>query len=570
MPEEFSVLVDKDVPMKTRDGVVLRSDVYRPVTPGRHPVLLGRTHYGKETWGRWIEPERTVRRGYVVVVNDMRGQFASEGDFDPFVTDVDDSYDVVEWCAAQPWSDGKVGMFGSSSGGFVQLLAAVSQAPHLVAIAPMQTWSSFGRGNVYDPGGGYTMLQWWALLQANTDPEHRLGEDRPDYAELRAGAARAEHEIARWYRHLPLCEFPPLPREVAPWYYRWLEHPDDDEHWRALDASAHYDRIRTPALHLVGWFDRFSVGTLRNYGGILARGATRQARAHAKLVIGPWPHGVPVRTASGDRQFGPAASVDARELVLRWYDHWLKGVDTGMLDEPPVRLYVLGEDVWRDEAAWPLDRARPTRWYLRSGGRANTRGGDGALSVEAPGAEPADSYVYDPADPTPSVAGAVRRPDGPADQGPVEDRDDVLVFSSPPLDREVEVTGPIVAHLWASSSALDTDWVVKVCDVHPDGYVLRLSDGMIRARYRRSQAEPSPLEPGRVEEYVIELLPTSNLFRRGHRIRVEVASASFPAFDRNLNTGNPLGADSSGVPAVQLVHHDAEHPSHVVLPIIPR
>jgi uncharacterized protein len=569
-PEEFSVLVEKNVPMKTRDGVVLRSDVYRPVLDGRYPVLLGRTHYGKETWGRWIAPEHTVQQGYVVVINDMRGQFASEGEFDPFVTDVDDSYDVVEWCAAQPWSNAKVGMFGSSSGGFVQLLAAMSQPPHLMAIAPMQSWSSFGRGNVFDPGGGYTMLQWWALLQANTDPEHRLGENRPDYSELRVVATRAEHEIARWYRHLPLGEFPPLPREIAPWYYRWIGHPDDDDYWRGLDASAHYGRIRTPALHLIGWFDRFSVGTLRNYAGILERGATPEARTHAKLVIGPWPHGVPVRTTSGDRHFGPAASVDARALALRWYDHWLKGIDTGMLEEPPVRLYVLGEDVWRDELEWPLARARYTRYYLRSEGRANTRAGDGALSTDAPGAEPADSYVYDPADPTPSVAGRVSRPDGPSDQGPIEDREDVLVFSTPPLEHDVEVTGPIVAQLWASSSARDADWVVKVCDVYPDGYAFRLSDGMIRARYRRSQAQPLPLEPGRVENYVIELLPTSNLFRRGHRIRVEVASANFPAFDRNLNTGNALGTDEAGVPAVQLLYHDAERPSHVVLPIIPR
>jgi putative CocE/NonD family hydrolase len=277
-----------------------------------------------------------------------------------------------------------------------------------------------------------------------------------------------------------------------------------------------------------------------------------------------------VRTTSGDRHFGPAASVDARALVLRWYDHWLKGVDTGMLEEPPVRLYVLGEDVWRDELEWPLARARYTRYYLRSEGRANTRAGDGALSADAPGAEPADSYVYDPADPTPSVAGRVSRPDGPSDQGPIEDREDVLVFSTPPLEHDVEVTGPIVAHLWASSSARDADWVVKVCDVYPDGYVFRLSDGMIRARYRHSQAQPLPLEPGRVENYVIELLPTSNLFRRGHRIRVEVASANFPAFDRNLNTGNALGTDEAGVPAVQLLYHDAERPSHVVLPIIPR
>src|SRR5262245_38367891 len=570
MREAFTVIVEKDVALTARDGTVLRSDVYRPADAGRYPVLLGRTQYGKETWGAWIAPERTAGQGYVVVVNDMRGQFASEGEFDPFRYDVEDSYDVVEWCAAQPWSDGKVGMFGSSSCGFVQLLAAVAQPPHLVAIAPKQTWSSFGRGCVYDPGGAFSMYtQEWALLQTNIDPDGRIGRERPDHAAVRQAAARAMWQVGRWHQHLPVRELPPLPHDVAPYYFRWLEHPDHDAYWQPLNVAAQYERIQVPALHLVGWFDRFAVGTVQNYRGILERGGAA-ARRHQKLVIGPWPHGVPVIDASGDQHYGPAGSVDVRALVLRWYDYWLKGIANGVLDEPPVRLFILGENAWRDEREWPLARTRYTRYYLHSGGRANTLDGDGALSPLPPEDEPPDSYLYDPADPTPSVPGRPERPRGSVDQRAIERRGDVLVYSTPPLARDTEVTGPVVAHLWAATSAPDTDWLVKLVDVYPDGYVFRLSEGVLRARYRESQERPTLLEPGQLYAYTIELAPVGNLFRAGHRIRVEVASASFPQYDRNMNTGHAFGEDTVGVAAVQLVYHDGAHPSYVELPVIPR
>src|SRR5579872_187167 len=257
MNEAFSVVVDKNVATKTRDGTLLRSDVYRPAADGRYPVLLGRTQYNKESWGAWISPAHTAAAGYVVVINDMRGQFASDGEFDPFVYDIEDSYDVEEWCAEQPWYNGKIGMFGSSSCGFVQLQTAVSQPPHLVAIAPKQTWSSFGRGCVYDSGGGYSMYtQEWALMQTNIDPRRRIGQERTDYAARRQATTHALWNVSHWHRHLPVSELPPLQQEYAPYYYRWLEHPDHDEFWAKRDIVAQYDKIRTPALHLVGWFDR--------------------------------------------------------------------------------------------------------------------------------------------------------------------------------------------------------------------------------------------------------------------------------------------------------------------------
>jgi putative CocE/NonD family hydrolase len=557
------VVVELDVAVPMRDGTRLRCDVYRPASDGRFPVILGRTTYGKSTWGRWIEPERTAAAGFVVVVNDMRGHFASEGELDPFATDVADGYDSVEWCAAQPWSNGRVGMFGSSACGFSQLQAAAGRPPHLAAIAPMQTWTAFGRGCVYDPGGAFSMYtQEWALLVATSDPARVIGADRPDFALRYAELARARWEVGRWHAHLPVGELPPLPRDVAPWFYRWLEHPEHDGWWQGRDVTPALPELALPGLHLVGWYDRFCRSTVANFQSLRAHGPQ-------KLVIGPWPHGVPVQTASGDRHFGPAAWVDARELVIRWYDRWLRDAPNGIDDEPPVRLYVLGQDAWRDAADWPVPGTRFTAFHLRSGGSANTRAGDGVLSSTPPADEPPDTYLYDPSDPTPSVPGRMARPSGSVDQGPIEDRRDVLCYTTPPLERDLDVIGPVTARIWASSSALDTDWLVKLVDVAPDGRVDRLCEGMVRARYRESHATPTLLDPGRAYAFDIDLGPVGNRFTAGHRVRVEVASASFPQFDRNMNTGGTFGTETTGIVARQRVLHDAEHASQIVLPIVP-
>jgi putative CocE/NonD family hydrolase len=572
MPGSFTVVVEKDVPLTTRDGTILRSDVYRPQAEGTYPVLLGRTQYNKETWGAWMQPERTAGEGYVVVLNDMRGQYTSEGEFDPHVYEVDDSYDVIEWCAAQPWSTGKVGMFGSSACGFVQLLAAVGQPPHLTAIAPKETWSNYGRGCVYDQGGGFSLYHLqWCMRATFGDPSKRIGRDRPDFAAQYQAVSDAIWDMGRWYQHLPLLEdMPVYPRELAPFYYRSLEHPDNGEYWDNRNVADKYARMQTPALHLVGWFDRFCISTVQNYLGIRDQSTSEVARRGQKLIIGPWPHSVPVATASGEHSWGPNGYVDVRGLMLRWYDYWLKGIDNGYLDEPPVRLFILGENAWRDEQEWPLARTQYVEYYLHSGGSANTLDGDGTLSTRPPSDEPIDVYLYDPSDPTPSVPGVMERPTGPVDQRPIEQRQDVLVYTSPPLERDTEITGPVVAHLWAATSAVDTDWVVKLVDVHPDGYAFPLSPGMIRARYRESQSRQKLLEPDRVYEYTIEMRPVGNLFKAGHRIRVEIASAIFPEFDANFNTGGVFGTESKGIVATQRVFHDAERPSHVVLPIVPR
>jgi putative CocE/NonD family hydrolase len=571
-----AVVVERDIEIAMRDGVRLRADVYRPQGQGRWPVLLGRTCYGKESWGAWIEPVRTAAEGYAVVINDTRGGFGSEGEFKPFFHDIADGYDVIEWCGVQPWSTGRVGMFGSSAPGFVQLLAAMGRPPHLVAIAPMQTWSSFARGCVYDPGGAFLVSTLrWALHQASIDPGRRLDAGRPGFTERRQAALRAMWELGRWSLHRPLTELPALPPEVSGYFHEWLAHPDQDEFWWPLDVEDRYGAIEVPALHLVGWFDKFALGSARNYRGLAAGAGSERARRGQRIVFGPWPHGLPVRSATGHGHFGPAGEVDVRDLVLQWYDHWLKGKDTELFRRPPVRIFVLGENAWRWEEDWPPPGARFTEWFLHSGGRAGGGaaggpGSDGRLSCEPPGSEPCDAYVYDPADPAPSLTLRLEELGPPPDPRVVERRPDVLFFATPALAEEVEVTGPVRVRLWASTSAPDTDWVARLCDLGSEGSVRALSEGMVRARYRRSQREPAPAPPGEACEYEIELVPVSNLFRVGHRIRLEITSSAAPLYHPNLNTGGGYEEAGAGTRATQVVYHDRERPSRAVLPIVSR
>lgn len=569
MTSEFRVVVDKDVPVPMRDGTVLRADVYRPADDGEHPVLLGRTPYGKDTWGRWIDPVRTAGEGFVVVINDLRGAFASDGEFLPFFSDITDGYDTVEWCAAQPWSNGRVGMFGSSAPGFVQLLAAVAQPPHLVAIAPMQTWWSFGQGCAYDISGAFCLYtSEWALIQSLADPARRLGADRPGYAERVETVAAALADRASWQANLPVGPLPGLPEDLGDWYLRWLAHPPGDELWTPLDISRRYQDITVPALHLVGWFDRFCRPTIDNYRGLRDGAGSALAREHQKLVIGPWPHGLPVQPDVGDARYGAKGTVDARRLVLDWYDHWLRDGDDRVVREPRVRYFVQGVDEWREADDWPV-HPTATAVHLRSRGRANSAAGDGWLAADAPpGDEPSDAFRHDPADPVPSVPGRPDRPRGPVDERSTQDRADVLVYRTAPLETPLELVGPVTARLWGTTTARDADWVVKLVDIHPDGYVRRITWGMVRARHRDGWDAPAPVEPGTAVCYDVTLLPTAYVVGVGHRLAVEVAGSSFPEFDRNLGTGNPTGADGPDAvaPFVQLVHHDAGRPSHVLLP----
>ncbi|HKQ97381.1 MAG TPA: CocE/NonD family hydrolase [Candidatus Polarisedimenticolia bacterium] len=575
IPELGNFVVEANVPVPMRDGVVLRADVYRPSGAGRHPVLLMRTPYGKDdVIAAGDEPTvlRGARSGYAVVVQDVRGRYHSDGNFNPYRNEGRDGYDSIEWAAAQPWSNGRVGTLGLSYPGAVQWLAAMEAPPHLVSMSPAMTFASARHFFYY---GGAFNHDWMRWILNYIAPEERRRRDLKDgpRSEKEAEAIWAKR---KWdlERFLPIGDLPEL-REVAPWYREWLEHPDDGDAWAFADVTAAYPRVGVPVLHLTGWHDSNygPIGATTNFTGMRERGATPESRQAQRLVIGPWDHGDPGigETRVGELDFGTNAPIDYYGLVLRWHDRWLKGIRNGIDETPPVRLFVMGENVWRDEDEWPLERAVQTPYYLRSSGDAATGKGGGHLAAEPPPAtETADRYVYDPRDPVVLENFEVM---GPRDRSALETRRDLLVYSTAPLEADVEVTGPVTAHLWVASSAVDTDFMVMLLDVHPDGRaynVMPIEAGIMRARYRESQSAPRLLTPDEPVELVIGDMVTSNLFRRGHRIRVHVTSSRFPVFDRNLNTGEAPANATRMVTARQTVLHDAAHPSRILLPVVPR
>ena len=581
MRSPLRLTVERDVAAPMRDGTVLYADVYRPEAPARYPVVLLRTPYNK-AFARiaylQLDPMRAAAHGYALVVQDTRGRYASEGEFYCFRHEVGDGYDTIEWAASQPWADGNVGMYGASYMGATQWLAALARPPHLRCLVPIITASDYHEGWTYQ-GGAFELglnLSWTlaTLVLANLG-HFGLGAEE---SRVRAELVEAVDHMCGPFERLPLADLPILRQHrLAEYYFDWLAHPEDDVYWQEWNIEARHAELTVPALNVGGWHDIFLGGTLRNYVGLRERGGSAAAR-ESRLIVGPWLHSTLFPNVNGEVDFGvlsQGVGIDLEGIMLRWFDHWLKGVDTGMLAEPPVKLFVLGENRWRDESEWPPARARATRYYLHSGGRANTLTGDGRLGVDTPGREPPDHYLYDPRNPVPTRGGGLccwpgAVPGGAYDQRPVEARPDVLVYTTPTLERAIEVTGPVTVTLWARTSVPDTDFTAKLVDVGPDGYARNLTDGIIRARYRNGTARAEPIEPGQIHEYRIDLWATSNLFRAGHRIRLEISSSNFPRFDRNPNTGGALATDRDLQPAAQTILHDAEHPSHVVLPVSPR
>ncbi|MGD1101638.1 MAG: CocE/NonD family hydrolase [Terriglobia bacterium] len=565
--EHYAVVVDRDVPAKMRDGVVLRADIYRPKAEGKFPVLLTRTPYDKRSeidFG-----PMAAAHSYVVVVQDVRGRFASEGEWYTFKYESQDGYDTVEWAAALPYSNGKVGMYSGSYVGATQMLAAIASPPHLAAIFPQVTASNYHDGWTYQ-GGAFALWfgqSWTSGLAMNT-LARRVGKDS---------------KASLWDTGLPLSDYPLLSTGtsagLANSYFDWLAHPDYDDYWKPISIDDHDANIRVPAYHQGGWYDIFLGGTLRNYMHIKARGGSDAARHGQRLLVGPWFHG-PFNGKTGDIDFGPSArngdrEFNINELRIRWFDYVLKGVANGLEKEKPVKIFVMGRNAWRDEDDWPLARAKNTRYYLHSQGNANTLSGNGVLSTAAPAAEPADKYTYDPADPTPTRGGGLccdnnHQPSGAFDQRPVEARDDVLVYSTPAFQEDFEVTGPITLELYASSSAVDTDFTGKLVDVWPNGYAQNLTDGILRARYRISPEKAEFMNPGEIYKLTLDLVATSSVFLKGHKLRVEISSSNFPHYDRNLNTGEDQGHSARMVKALNSVYHNGEHPSALILPVVPQ
>jgi len=549
-----------------RDGVILYADIYRPVGEGKHPVLVSRTPYSTERYPRSHEEALFYsRRGYVYVFQDVRGRHESDGKWEPFRDDIEDGYDTVEWAAKQPWSNGKVAMQGHSYGGHVQWRAAMAAPPSLVTIFPLVASTSLYHDWITLNGGwrlsfnfGWGAVRQESRIMQNVGPHNMAGPDAISYDKV------------LW--HQPLHTMQKLVGRNAQFYKDWLAHPDYDDYWKKINVEEVFDKIGIPVHTQGGWFDIFSQGTLRGFVGMSHHGKTEVAREKSHITIGAWGHG-PSRSV-GDLDFGETANVSRDELQLRWYDYWLRGVDNGLDTEPPVRLFVMGRNEWRYEDEYPLERTEYKNLYLHSGGSANSARGDGRLSWDEPaaGAQP-DRYTYDPDMPVPSVGGnnccGTPTPAGPRDQKAVESRNDVLVYTSDVIEEEIEVTGPVKVVLYASSDALDTDFVAKLVDVYPDGKAYNMAEGILRARYREGLDQPKLLEPGKVYKLEIDLVGTSVAFQKGHRIRVDVTSSHFPQFDRNPNTGEPFATSTTVKRARQTIHHSSQQPSHIVLPVIP-
>ncbi|MBA2738705.1 MAG: CocE/NonD family hydrolase [Nocardioidaceae bacterium] len=575
--------IEKSVQVAMRDGVRLATDVYRPAEEGRFPTIVSRLPYDKELpiVSFSFDTLRAVQAGYVVVVQDCRGRYASQGDFTAFVDEAADGADAIAWAAAQPWSTGAVGMVGGSYFGATQWLAATQAPAALRAIAPFVTTDQYYESWAYQ-GGAFQLgfnLHWCLLSLGLGELLRRLGAGTAtpeQFAEL-VVAVDGNDEL---YRRLPLTDMPLLD-ELAPYYQDWLAHPCYDGYWQATAPRESYDQIVVPALNMGGWYDLFLKGTIANYLGMKEHGGSEQARRQQRLVIGPWAHG-PLAGWFPERSYGLMSGTDASDITglqLRWFDQLLKGEETGVEGDKPVRLFVMGVDEWRDEDDWPLPDTDYVDYFLHSGGHANTAAGDGRLSVDGPADEPEDVYLYDPRDPVPTVGGPTFLPGlfiganaGPRDQRDVERRQDVLSYTSEPLAESLTVIGPVALVLHGSSSAPDTDFTGKLVDVWPDGRAEVLADGILRARYRDSFSEPSLLEPGQVYELRIDLVATANVFAVGHRIRLDVSSSNFPRFDRNTNTGATIATDGPDdvQQAVNRVHHTSVHPSRLVLPVIRR
>ena len=565
------IIIQHDVPMKTRDGVVLHADIYRPKSADKFPVILMRTPYDKSVnWA--ISPVfKMVPRGYVVIIQDVRGRYTSEGEWYPFRHEQADGYDAVEWAAALPFSDGKVGMMGASYVGATQMLAAIAQPPHLAAIAPNMTASNYHDGWTYQSGA---LEQWfdqnWTSQLAQNTLERLIDQN----TDARVGAPVLP--LANY----PVFNFGQLPADaqltaaIAPYYLDWLAHPDYDDYWKQWSIEENFSKIAVPMLQVGGWYDIFNAGTLRNYMGAKAHGATEAARTEQHLLIEIGGHSGFGRRI-GDVDFGPHAMENVyTDVILDWYDFLFKGIKNEFATDKPVKLFVMGANEYRQEDDWPPPQARNTKYFLHSGGKANSLRGDGSLSTSAPKSEPADNYVYNPANPAPTIGGPLccdqeHMEPGPRDQRAVEDRDDVLIYSIGPLSSDLEVTGPVTADLFVKSSAVDTDFTAKLVDVAPDGFAQDLTEGILRMRYRSSPEQATLMNPAQIYEISVDLWATSNVFLKGHSLRLEISSSNFPRFDRNLNTGEEIKFARTMVSASNTILHDAQHPSSLVLPVMP-
>jgi putative CocE/NonD family hydrolase len=556
-----TIHVEHNVMVPMRDGVTLATDIYYPAGEGPWPVLLSRTAYDKTHSAR--EAEMYVKHGYVVVTQDSRGLYASKGVWHPYTDEGPDGYDTQQWIGHQMWCSGKIGMFGTSYPAYTQVAPAVYRSPYVKALIPVSAQSS-NYGSVWGTDGilALALTASWAPQQQAIYKKKKL------------------HAV-NWMEvmnHLPLKSSQELTGVVSPFAQDAISHESYDGFWKQMSLREHFADFDVPALHVSGWYDLLLHETFLNYEGTSKFSKTETARKNQHLLIGPWGHGVRPLRPYGDVDFGPL-NLDWRETQLRWYDHYLKGEDNGVEKQAPVRIFVMGDNVWRDENEWPLARAKPTRYFLHSAGFANTRAGNGTLTLEADGQEPPDHYRYDPLNPVPTYGGHANgggprgvMSEGPLDQRVNEMRLDVLNYTSDKLTADMEVTGAPEVELSFSTDVPDTDFYATLSDVYPDGKAIVITEGSLRAKFRDSVEKPSLLEKGKIYTVKIPLWETSNAFKKDHQIRLHITSSNFPRFARNLNSGKNRAEETEADArvAAQTVYHDQVHSSSLLLPVIPR
>lgn len=578
------IIVEKNVPATMRDGTILRANVYRPEGNGPYPVLLTRIPYNKDFPGLLASFDllRLAESGYIVVVQDVRGRFSSEGEFRSFPQEFEDGFDTVEWAAKLPGADGQVGMWGMSYFGMTQWQAAVGRPTGLKALIPGITFGEYRNGLQYRGGARELFTFSWA--QSLIAPDLLTRKFRGDPAQLLPRLWELVgliDNLPYGFDTVPLNTLPD-PANLVPFAFDFLRAPLHDPRWDKAKIDGRYADVAADTLHIGGWYDCFCGETIRQYTAMREVAAARGSRP-PKLVMGPWSHGM-FASVVGEIDFGLASTGlflggrgDLTKLHLEWYDAVLKGNEAALAQRPPVELFVMGENRWRGYDAWPVLGTQEECWYLASGGHANTRGGDGTLARTMPPGDAADTYLYDPADPVPTRGGATLLPStltrGAVDQGPNEDRPDVLCYTSAPFTEPYTAIGTVGVTLFAATSAPDTDFVARLVDLYPDGRAIGVADGIIRASARESYPAPGVItivpgtliEPERVYEYSIDLWATAITFLPGHRLRVEITSSSFPRWDRNLNTGRD-GVDSAEMAvARQRILHDPAHPSRLTL-----
>ena len=550
------VKVEENVVVPMRDGIKLYANVYRPDDSGSFPVVLTRLPYGKDepycfmpVHGRYW-----AKKGYACVIQDVRGKYASEGTFEPFVNEANDGYDTLNWIARQPWCDGNIGMTGESYYGYTQLAAATLNHPNLKCIAPGVAALGIYGSCSYNFDDNAVSLQTMGGWVAGMTVDKTL---RP---------------VPLGYWHLPLVTMDEDAGVRSEFFKELVLHSPGDARWKRTSLQEKFNQIKIPAYHWSGWYDVILPGAIRGWLGIKEKSDSLEARRNQWLVIAPVDHELSPITTHRIGKIDIGAEAWSYDRIQRFFDYWLKGVDNGFDRTPRVEIFTIGDNKWRYENEWPLARTKFTRYYFHSKEGANTSGGDGSLDLTEPENEPVDRYVYDPNNP---VTIALEQDywylaETLKNRAYVERREDVLVYSTEKLGKDTEITGPITVTLFAASSARDTDFTATLVDVFPDGYAHMIQEGIVRARYRNSGSEASLLEPGKTYEYKIDLCATSYVVKQGHMVRVEISSSNFNRWDRNPNTGNEYGIDAETTKATQTIYHDKEHPSYLTLPIIPR